>query len=81
MSYNLKTKGINYKPNPNKFAKQTNVDYYIDKSWRCSPTVSSFITKNIGIEINSHKENDTVVSLIENEDKAVEIFNDKKMKG
>ena len=51
----------------------------LDKSWRCSPTVSNFITESIGIEIKSHKETNTVVSLIENEEKADEIFNDKKI--
>ena len=34
LSYNLKTKGINYKPNQNKYAKQKNVNYYIDKNNR-----------------------------------------------
>lgn len=51
----------------------------LDKSWRCSPTVCSFISENIGIEIKSHKENDTVVSLIKNKEKAIEIFNNNKI--
>lgn len=186
LSYNLKTKGINYKPNPNKFAKQTNASYYIDKnsrvfsnriskllektgelinvnsrlekyydnlyideiqdfggndfnflkqitsakinillvgdfyqhtfdtsrdgivnksihnefdkykklfkkmglnvdtdsldkSWRCSPNVCKFITENLGIEIKSHKEDSTSVSLIEDEENAFEIFNDNQI--
>jgi len=186
LSYNLKTKGINYKPNLNKFAKQTTANYYIDKnrrvfsnriskllektgelgnvnsrlekyydnlyideiqdfggndfnflkqitqaninillvgdfyqhtfdtsrdgivnksihnefdkykelfekmglnvdtdcldkSWRCSPTVCAFITNNLEIAIHSHKEDGTTVSLIEDEEKVIEIFNDKKI--
>lgn len=186
LSYNLKTKGINYKPNPNKFAKQINESYYIDKnnrvfsnrisklleitselknvnsrlekyydnlyideiqdfggndfnflkqitsakinillvgdfyqhtfdtsrdgivnksihnefekykklfekmglnvdtdsldkSWRCSPNVCKFITDNLGIDIKSHKEDSTYVSLIEDEENALKIFNDNQI--
>lgn len=186
LSYNLKTKGINYKPNPNKFEKQTTESYYIDKnnrvysnriskllektnelknvnsrlekyydnlyideiqdfggndfnflkqitsakinillvgdfyqhtfdtsrdgivnksihnefdkykklfekmglnvdtdsldkSWRCSPNVCKFITDNLGIEIKSHKKDSTSVSLIEDEENALEIFNDNQI--
>jgi len=186
LSYNLKTKGINYKPNPNRFAKQNNLNYYIDKngrvfsnriskllekkgeitnvnsriekyydnlfideiqdfggndfnflkkitstnincllvgdfyqhtfdtsrdgsvnksihnefeqykklfeqmglvvdttsldkSWRCSPTVCNFITENLGIDIKSHKEENTTVAFITDEERVIEIFNDKKI--
>jgi DNA helicase-2/ATP-dependent DNA helicase PcrA len=51
----------------------------LDKSWRCSPSVCKFITDNLGIEIKSHNEERTTVSFIENEEKIIEIFNDKKI--
>lgn len=51
----------------------------LDKSWRCSPSVCKFITNNLGIEIKSHKQENTNVSLIEDVEKAIEIFNDKKI--
>ena len=38
----------------------------LDKSYRCSPSVCSFISDSIGIEISSHRSDDTTVSLIEN---------------
>lgn len=51
----------------------------LDRSWRCSPSVCKFITDNLGIEIKSHKKIDTVVSLIEDKEQAIEIFNDKQI--
>ena len=34
LSYKFKTKGINYKPNLNKFAKESNDDFFVDKNKR-----------------------------------------------
>ena len=186
LSYKYKTKGINYKPNPNKYAKQTNLNYYIDnnkriysnriskilektgeldninarfekyfdnlfideiqdfagndfnllksitksnieilfvgdfyqhtfdtsrdgcvnknlhnnfedyilkfremglkidtttlsKSYRCSPDVSDFINDNLGIEIKSFKEENTEVTLVEEKEKALDIFNNNRV--
>ncbi len=186
LSYKYKTKGINYKPNPNRFAKQSDLDYYIDSnkriysnriskilektgeisnvnsrlekyfdclfideiqdfagndfnflktitkanidilfvgdfyqhtfdtsrdgiinknlhnnlddykskfgdmgleidittlsnSYRCSPSVCEFITNNLKIEINSHKQEKTEVRLVDNEDEAIVIYKNKKV--
>jgi len=186
LSYKYKTKGINYNPNPNRFAKQTNLDYYIDSngriysnriskilektgelnninsrlekyydnlfvdeiqdfagndfnflktitkasidilfvgdfyqhtfdtsrdgsinknlhndldnyksyfgnmgleidtttlsnSYRCSPSVCEFITNGLKIKINSHKQENTEVRLVDNEEEANEIYNNKEI--
>ena len=186
LSYKYKTKGINYKPNPSRFAKQTNLNYYIDSnnriysnriskilektgelsninsrlekyfdnlfvdeiqdfagndfnflktitkanieilfvgdfyqhtfdtsrdgsinknlhndlddykskfsdmgleidtttlsnSYRCSPSVCEFITNGLKIEINSHKQGNTEVRLIDNEEEANEIYDNKEV--
>lgn len=34
LSYSIRTKGINYKPNPNRFEKKDNLRYYIDSNKR-----------------------------------------------
>lgn len=49
---------------------------YLNKSWRCSPTVCNYITENLGIDIHSHSEVETTVKFISNEDEADMIFKD-----
>lgn len=51
----------------------------LDKSYRCSPTVCKFITDNLKIDIYSHKKEEAAVELIENKEKAYELFLDKKI--
>jgi DNA helicase-2/ATP-dependent DNA helicase PcrA len=51
----------------------------LDKSHRCSPTVCEFISKNIGIQIESHRFDDTKVELIENQVYFSEILNDESV--
>ena len=48
----------------------------LDKSWRCSPTVCSFISDEIKIQIDSHKSDDTIVKYISSEVEADRIFQD-----
>lgn len=48
----------------------------LDKSWRCSPNVCEFISNNLGIDIKSHKQEETTVALIEDQKQALKIFND-----
>lgn len=49
-------------------------DKSLNKSHRCSQSVCDFITKNIGIEIYSHREDDTNVNIIFNENEAIELY-------
>ncbi|MDM1036239.1 UvrD-helicase domain-containing protein [Myroides odoratimimus] len=46
----------------------------LSKSFRCSPTVCKFITDILGIKIESHKEEETIVKYIDNEEEANEII-------
>lgn len=47
----------------------------LSKSFRCSPTTCKFITDNLYISIESHKEDDTIVEYIDNPERAKEIYN------
>ena len=44
------------------------------KSYRCSPTVCAFVNQNIGIEIESHRVDDTKVEYVDTEERADELF-------
>lgn len=46
----------------------------LGKSWRCNPGVCDFITKNIGVDIDSHRTDDVNVCVIDNKDDAGLIF-------
>ncbi len=46
----------------------------LSRSYRCSPTVCNFITNSTGIEIHSHRDTDTIVKFITNQDEAREII-------
>lgn len=48
----------------------------LSKSYRCSPSVCAFVSKNIGIEILSHRKDDVVVEYIDNVIEIDSIFND-----
>lgn len=48
----------------------------LSKSYRCSPTICKFISENLGIHIESHRDDTTDVLLIDNLEKAIEILQD-----
>lgn len=50
-------------------------DKYLNKSYRCSPSVCDFIKGSLGIEISSHKTEDSVVYFIEKIKIIDEIYN------
>lgn len=68
----------NYKEQFTKMGLDVDIES-LDKSYRCRPSVCKFIADNFQIDIYSHKKEETVVELIETEEKAIEIFNDKKI--
>jgi DNA helicase-2/ATP-dependent DNA helicase PcrA len=47
---------------------------YLNKSWRCSPTICSFISNKIGIPIESHRNEEVIIKYIDNEEEAEVIF-------
>lgn len=48
----------------------------LSKSFRCSPTICKFITESILISIESHREDETIVEYVDNQEKAKEIYSD-----
>lgn len=48
----------------------------LSKSHRCSPNVCAFITNKIGLEIQSHRNDNTNVIIVSNENEAIEIYKD-----
>jgi DNA helicase-2/ATP-dependent DNA helicase PcrA len=46
----------------------------LSKSYRCSPSVCKFITENLAISIESHREDETIVQYIDDLDIARQIF-------
>lgn len=52
---------------------------YLNKSYRCSPSVCQFIKENIGIDIESHKKEDSEVLFIDDKVNADKIFYDDKI--
>lgn len=46
----------------------------LSKSYRCSPTVCGFISANLDISIDSHRDDETKIEFIDCKDKALEIF-------
>lgn len=51
----------------------------LKKSYRCSPTICNFITENIGIEIYSHKINETEIYILETPRQADDIYKNNDM--
>jgi len=51
----------------------------LDKTHRCSPSVCEFIRNNIGINILSHRTDSVEVSLIEEENRINELFEDQSI--
>lgn len=44
------------------------------KSYRCSPNICSFVSNNLGIQIFSHRQDETSVVIVEDEQTAEELF-------
>lgn len=51
----------------------------LSKSWRCSPTICNYITENLGIEIDSHKKEETNIIIIDNKVDATRIHSNSKI--
>lgn len=51
----------------------------LGNSYRCSPTICSFITQNLGITIESHREDATEIINIEDRETALKIIEDNKI--
>ncbi|WP_417201326.1 AAA family ATPase [Bizionia sp.] len=49
---------------------------HLNKSYRCTKNVCEFITENLGINIESHKDLESIVSFVSDKDKIMEIFED-----
>lgn len=54
-------------------------DYEIDdtslgKSYRCSPTICDFVSQKIGIDIKSHRDDETKVEYVDSEARADQLF-------
>ncbi|MDZ7657778.1 AAA family ATPase [Fodinibius sp.] len=48
----------------------------LEKSWRCSPTVCGFINNQLGIQIESHKQDSTLVEYIETAEEIEDLYQD-----
>lgn len=61
-----------------RFIKQTvKIDKeHLNKSYRCTISVCKFITDNLGVNIESHKDEDSIVSFVSDKDEIMEIFKD-----
>lgn len=46
----------------------------LNKSWRCSPTICKYITDKLGISIDSHKKENTEITMIDSKDEALMIY-------
>ena len=49
---------------------------HLSKSYRCTKNVCEFITNNLGINIESHKDEESMVSFVTEEDEIMAIFKD-----
>ena len=54
-------------------------DVTLNKSHRCSPSVCNFITEKIGISINSHREDEVQIHIIETKHEALSILNNNEI--
>jgi len=48
----------------------------LSNSWRCSPTICNYITENLGIQISSHRTDQTQITLIEDKEILYTILKD-----
>jgi ATP-dependent exoDNAse (exonuclease V) beta subunit len=51
----------------------------LKKSYRCSPTVCEFVSRKIGIQIESHREDTTAIACIVEQDVADRLFHDDRV--
>lgn len=51
----------------------------LKNSYRCSPTICEFVNNNLGINIESHRSDVTVINYVEDEEKIKKIFSDKNI--
>lgn len=51
----------------------------LDKSYRCSSSLCRFITENLGIEIDSHRTEETNIQYVEQPDQAELLFDNKEI--
>jgi len=49
-------------------------DTSLGKSYRCSPTVCDFVRQNIGIDIESHRYDETQLEYVDSEERADQLF-------
>ena len=64
VTYKSKLKGQGYKID----------DTTLSKSHRCSPTICDFVSQKIGIDIKSHREDETIVKYVDSEELADQLF-------
>ncbi len=48
----------------------------LSKSYRCSPTICDFISQNIGIEIESHRNDEVLIKIINKKEEAAAVYYD-----
>ena len=51
----------------------------LNKSWRCSPTICRYITENLGIQIESHKIDETEIIIVDSKEKALKIHSNSEI--
>lgn len=51
----------------------------LDKSYRCSPSICRFVTKQLGISIDSHRSDEVQITMVEEENEAVKLYYDKNI--
>lgn len=49
---------------------------HLNKSYRCTKNVCEFITTNLGVKIESHKENESTVAFVSDKNEIMRIFED-----
>lgn len=51
----------------------------LSKSWRCTPNICQFITNNLNIKIESHRDNDSFIEELASDDKIKDICTNNKI--
>lgn len=51
----------------------------LNKSWRCSPTICKYISINLGIELESHKTEETNIIIISTKEEAIEVHSNSEI--
>ena len=74
VNQNLHNDYANYQSKLENMGLQSDTEK-LKKSYRCSPSVCDFISENLGIEIESHRNDETKIEFVEDREKANAIFN------